>query len=122
MRDCQVPEVGVFETWERAGQRGSQGMAGAGCRGRDRVPGDPRVPDECGVERAKKIQLRITALRAADTLEDMRNVPGRCHELKENYAGQLSLDLDGPTGCYFGQPGRPTPARAVVSTGRRSLQ
>jgi plasmid maintenance system killer protein len=34
-----------------------------------------------GTVRAKKIQTRMTALRAAETLEDMRSLPGHCHEL-----------------------------------------
>lgn len=65
---------------------------------------DKELRRSCGVERAKKIQTRITALRAAETLEDMRYLAGRCHELKANYAGQLSLDLDGPYRLLF----RPT--------------
>jgi plasmid maintenance system killer protein len=57
-----------------------------------------------GVERAKKLQRRLTALRAAETLDDLRSLPGRCHELTGNYAGALSLDLDGPFRLLF----RPT--------------
>lgn len=55
----------------------------------------------CGLERAKKIQLRLKDLQGAETLEDMRNLPGRCHELKADRAGQLSLDLDGPYRLLF---------------------
>lgn len=62
---------------------------------------DRELRKQCGAERAKKIQIRISALRAAESLEDMRNLPGRCHELKANYAGQLSLDLDGPYRLLF---------------------
>ena len=46
--------------------------------------------------RAKKIQQRIKALQAVDTLADMRCMPGRCHELLGDLAGHLSLDLDHP--------------------------
>ena len=46
--------------------------------------------------RAKLIRRRLDDLRAAPTLEVMRNLPGRCHELKGDRKGQLSLDLDGP--------------------------
>lgn len=46
------------------------------------------------VQRAKLIRRRLDDLRAAPTLETMRNLPGRCHELKGNRA--LSIDLDGP--------------------------
>jgi proteic killer suppression protein len=48
------------------------------------------------VQRAKLIRRRLDDLRAAPTLETMRNLPGRCHELKGNRAQQLSIDLDGP--------------------------
>jgi proteic killer suppression protein len=54
-----------------------------------------------GTERAKKLRIRLSALRAAETLEDLRHAPGRCHELTGNYAGLLSLDLDGPYRLYF---------------------
>jgi plasmid maintenance system killer protein len=56
---------------------------------------------ECGAVRAKKIQTRIKNLRAAETLADMRTLPGRCHELTGDRAGQLSLDLDHPYRLLF---------------------
>ena len=56
---------------------------------------------KCGVVRAKKIQQRIKDLKAAETLADMRFFPGRCHELRENFAGLLSLDLDHPYRLLF---------------------
>jgi hypothetical protein len=31
----------------------------------------------------------------------MRQLPGRCHELKGERAGQLSIDLDGPYRLLF---------------------
>ena len=46
--------------------------------------------------RAKLIRRRLDDLRAAPNLHAMRNLPGRCHELKGDRARQLSLDLDGP--------------------------
>ena len=49
-----------------------------------------------GPIRAKKINQRLALLRAAETLADIRNFPGRCHELKGDRAGQLALDLDHP--------------------------
>jgi proteic killer suppression protein len=56
---------------------------------------------KCGTVRAKKIQQRLKDLRAAETLADMRHLPGRCHELRENLAGLLSLDLDHPYRLLF---------------------
>jgi plasmid maintenance system killer protein len=49
-----------------------------------------------GADRAKRLQRRLDNLRAASVLEDMRNLPGRCHELLHDRTGQLSLDLDHP--------------------------
>jgi plasmid maintenance system killer protein len=54
-----------------------------------------------GSRRAKKIRQRLDDLHAAQTLEDMRNLPGRCHELTGDRCGQLSLDLDGPYRLIF---------------------
>jgi plasmid maintenance system killer protein len=56
---------------------------------------------KCGVVRAKKIQQRLKDLRSAATLANMRTLPGRCHELRENLAGLLSLDLDHPYRLLF---------------------
>jgi plasmid maintenance system killer protein len=61
----------------------------------------------CGQGRAKRIQTRLAALRAAETLSDLRYAPGRCHELVGDRAGQLSLDLDGPYRLMF-RPGEET--------------
>jgi plasmid maintenance system killer protein len=49
-----------------------------------------------GAVRAKKIEQRLKHLAAAETLADMWSMPGRCHELRGDKAGQLSLDLDHP--------------------------
>ncbi|HXI12420.1 MAG TPA: hypothetical protein VNM92_07220 [Thermoanaerobaculia bacterium] len=35
-------------------------------------------------------------LRAAISLEDMRHLPGRCHELTGERAGEFALDLEHP--------------------------
>jgi plasmid maintenance system killer protein len=64
-----------------------------------------------GVERTKKIQRRIKALQAAETLADMEGLPGRCHELRGNLARHLSLDLDGPYRLLFRPTSEPEPGR-----------
>lgn len=46
-----------------------------------------------GSDCAKKLMRRLTELRAATTLEDMRNLPGRIHELRGDRHGQLAIDL-----------------------------
>jgi plasmid maintenance system killer protein len=62
-------------------------------------------------QRAKLIRRRLDDLKAASYLEVMRNLPGRCHELKGNRAGQLSLDLDGPFRLLFRPEKEPPPAK-----------
>jgi proteic killer suppression protein len=46
-----------------------------------------------GKEGAKRITARLQQLTAAVTLEDMRSLPGRCHELTGQRAGELAIDL-----------------------------
>ncbi|MEH2090488.1 type II toxin-antitoxin system RelE/ParE family toxin [Nostoc sp.] len=65
-----------------------------------------------GADRAKRIRLRLDHLRYyANVLEDMRNLPGRCHELLYDRAGQLSLDLDHPYRLIFEPANEPIPTK-----------
>jgi toxin HigB-1 len=48
-----------------------------------------------GKDCAKKVVTRLSDLRAAGTLADMRNLPGRCHELSGDRVGQLGITLAG---------------------------
>ena len=66
---------------------------------------------EQGAVRAKKINQRLGTLRAASTLADMKNLPGRCHELTGDRAGQLSLDLDHPYRLIFEPANEPIPRK-----------
>lgn len=66
-----------------------------------------------GEQRAKLIRRRLDALRAAVTLEDLRNVPGRLHELSGDRKGQLTLDLDGPYRLIITPNHNPIPSRTV---------
>jgi len=52
-----------------------------------------RATKTWGPEQARKIRQRLDDLRAAPHLGDFRSLPGRCHELRGDRAGQLSLDL-----------------------------
>ncbi len=65
-----------------------------------------------GQKRAKIIRRRQDDLRAADVLEDMRSLPGRCHELLHNRAGKLSLDLDHPYRLIFEPANEPIPTKS----------
>lgn len=62
-----------------------------------------------GDRQAKLIHRRLDDLRAADTLSIMRSLPqARCHELRGNRAGQLSVDLVHPYRLIF-EPTAPFP-------------
>ncbi len=65
-----------------------------------------------GRHRAKLIRRRLDDLKAAATLLVMRSLPGRCHELKGNRAGQLSVDLDGPYRLLFQVANDPIPTKS----------
>ena len=57
-----------------------------------------------GADMAKKLQLRLTALRAAESLADFwppKSGPERCHELKGERAGTFSIDLKQPYRLLF---------------------
>jgi plasmid maintenance system killer protein len=66
---------------------------------------------EFGLDRAKRIRRRLDDLRAATMLEDMRKIPGRCHELLYDRSGQLSLDLDHPYRLIFEPACDPVPKK-----------
>jgi plasmid maintenance system killer protein len=70
-----------------------------------------RLRKRYGPEMAEVIRQRLDDLRAARSLADMRNLPGRCHELTGGRAGQLSLDLRGPFRLLFRAAHRPVPVR-----------
>lgn len=65
---------------------------------------------EFGAEAAKKIALRLESLAACSSLADMRQLPGRCHELTGDWAGHLAVDLQHPMRLVF----RPTRSETTV--------
>jgi len=57
-----------------------------------------------GTDMAKKLTLRLAALRAAQSLGDFwppRSGPERCHELKGDLAGTFSVDVKQPYRLLF---------------------
>lgn len=55
-----------------------------------------------GKESAARIRRRLDDMAAAPSLETLRPpFPGRCHELKADRQGQLSLDLQHPYRLIF---------------------
>ncbi|MDZ4198629.1 MAG: type II toxin-antitoxin system RelE/ParE family toxin [Kiritimatiellia bacterium] len=66
-----------------------------------------------GPERAKKLMQRLQELEAAENLADIARVPPpRCHELKEDRKGQLSVDLQHPYRLLFIPANDPVPQTA----------
>ena len=64
-----------------------------------------------GPRRAKVLRRRLDELAAATSLEQLRELPGRCHELTGDRKGQLSIDLDGPHRLLFRPADNPAPLR-----------
>jgi toxin HigB-1 len=56
---------------------------------------------EYGPRMAGLIQQRLSDLAAAETLEVMRSLPGRGHELTANLQGYLAVDLVHPARLLF---------------------
>ena len=59
--------------------------------------------------RAEKIKARLTQLRFASNLEEVRHLPGNYHELKNNRKGQWACDLDQPYRLIFTAHENPLP-------------
>ncbi len=70
---------------------------------------DKKLLKEYGKDQAGKIQLRLAQLRAATTLEDVRHLPGKFHELRENRKGQWGCDLIQPYRLVFTPHENPIP-------------
>lgn len=70
---------------------------------------DKKLVKEYGKQEAGKIIIRLAQLRAATTLEDVRNLPGRYHELKNNRKGQWGCDLVHPYRLVFTPHENPIP-------------
>ena len=72
-----------------------------------------------GADMAKKIKLRLAALRAADSLEDFwppKSGPERIHELIGDRAGTFSVDVKQPYRLLF------KPSAETASTDRSDEQ
>lgn len=70
---------------------------------RDDLVDDTRRVRKFGAPNAKKLLLRLLALKAAETLADFEpgTPPERCHELKGDMAGTFSIDVKQPFRLLF---------------------
>lgn len=62
-----------------------------------------------GPVRSEKYLQRVGDLFDAETLEDVRNLPGNYHELTANRKGQWAVSLDGPYRLVFTPHESPIP-------------
>ncbi len=60
-----------------------------------------KIIQEYGKLRGEKIIKRLQQLKIAETLEEVRNLPGNFHELIGNRKGQWACDLDQPYRLIF---------------------
>ncbi len=67
---------------------------------------------QLGPRCARILRTRLADLQAAVCLEDLRLLPGRYHELRENRAGQISVDLEHPYRLLFVPANEPIPIKA----------
>jgi proteic killer suppression protein len=70
---------------------------------------DRKMLKELGKIRADKFRLRLFQLHNANSLEDVRNLPGRFHELIGERKGQWACDLDQPYRLIFEPHEKPIP-------------
>lgn len=59
----------------------------------------------------KRISLRLQQLASATCLADMRDLPGRCHELSGDRAGYLAVDVLQPYRLILKPSADPPPAK-----------
>lgn len=73
---------------------------------------DDRLAEKKLGQRVAKIyKQRLDDLEAAESLEDVRYLPGRYHELNENRKGQWACDLVHPYRLIFTPLERPIPIK-----------
>src|SRR5580698_8770984 len=85
------------------------------------IDDDAACRRQYGADMAKKLALRLAALRAADSLADFwppKSGPERCHELKGDRAGTFSVDLKQPYRLLF----EPYEATAVPDRSEERLR
>jgi toxin HigB-1 len=70
-----------------------------------------KLQREHGAPCAKKLMTRLSDLAAVETLEEMRGLPGNCHELEGDRDGQLSVEGTDGKRLIFEPSEEPIPAK-----------
>ncbi|MBI1903069.1 MAG: killer suppression protein [Planctomycetia bacterium] len=73
---------------------------------------EKKLRGEYGPRMGALIQQRLADLAAAATLATMRQLPGRCHELKGDLKGHFAVDLVHPDRLVFRPFHHPLPMLA----------
>ena len=76
------------------------------------VNSDREMVRELGSLRTATLNMRLSQLKLASNLEEVRHLPGNYHELKKNRKGQWSCDLDQPYRLIFTPQENPIPTNA----------
>jgi toxin HigB-1 len=83
---------------------------------RDYAQKERLAKQKLGARRAQLYKLRLDDLSAATSLEDVRHLPGRYHELKGDRKGQWACDLDHPFRLIFEPHELPVPTSETGQT------
>lgn len=75
-----------------------------------------------GAGGARKAAAHLASLRAANSLDDFRGLPGRCHELKADRAGELALSLPDGKSLIFEPAANPAPTKPDGGVDWRGVQ
>lgn len=67
------------------------------------------------------LQRRLASLRAAPTLADMSNVPGKCHQLTADRKGQFAISVLGGERLIFEPDHDPLPLGSDGGIDRNSV-
>ncbi len=73
---------------------------------------DRKMIKELGKIQANTFRRRLTQLQDATTLEEVRNLAGTYHELRNDRKGQWACDLDQPYRLVFTPHEKPIPTNA----------
>jgi plasmid maintenance system killer protein len=76
---------------------------------RKRCTGTKAGIKKWGQRNAELLRRRLDDLEASPALSTMRHLPGKCHELKGDRAGELAVSLDGPYRLIFVPAESPPP-------------
>jgi proteic killer suppression protein len=72
---------------------------------------DRSLQRQLGTAGAKKAKSYLASIAAADTLAEFRHLPGHCHELEADRAGQLALNLPDGKRLVFEPTDDPPPSK-----------